>query len=237
VITQILTTGAVGLLAGGAYYAAMSPTSQIYGRTLIAGCDPNEWALTFDDGPNDLHTGHLLEVLARHNVRATFFMLGRHVRQRPQIAREVVAAGHCIGNHTVNHPKLSYVSRSRAWSELAECNAILADTLGMQPEFFRPPWGARRPYVLELANALGLTPVMWNVTGCDWKSSSADSLLARIERSIARNKFYGRGSNILLHDGDYNALGIDRSNTVQATKLLLEKYAGESVFVTPEHWM
>src|SRR5512141_1862674 len=82
-------------------YNTMAPRSQLYGRTFI-GEQPGSrrLALTFDDGPNDPHTLDLLDVLARHNVRATFFMLGSFVNKRPDIAVAVSAAGHVIGNHT-----------------------------------------------------------------------------------------------------------------------------------------
>src|SRR5277367_6556845 len=97
---------AAGLATGGYAYAAMWPTSQIFGKTILAGSDPNEYALTYDDGPNDACTERLLEILARHNVRATFFLIGRFVRQRPDLVRAVHAAGHLIGNHTMTHPWL-----------------------------------------------------------------------------------------------------------------------------------
>jgi len=79
-------------------FSAMAPASQLYGRTLIRAANPRQLALTLDDGPNDPHTLRLLEVLARHDVRATFFMIGRYVQQRPQIARAVAEAGHALGN-------------------------------------------------------------------------------------------------------------------------------------------
>ena len=85
----------------------MWPTSQIFGRTLIAGDDPSQIALTFDDGPNDAATPELLDVLARHWVRATFFAMGDFARQRPELVRQVAAAGHLLGNHTMSHPRLS----------------------------------------------------------------------------------------------------------------------------------
>src|SRR5260370_40588419 len=84
---------ATGLLACGCTYAALSTQSQIFGKVLIASRDPNEIALTYDDGPNDIVTERLLDVLARHNVRATFFLLGRYVRQRPQTASSISSGG------------------------------------------------------------------------------------------------------------------------------------------------
>ncbi|MGB7191686.1 MAG: polysaccharide deacetylase family protein, partial [Acidobacteriaceae bacterium] len=86
------------LLAGGYFYAAMWPDSQIFGRTLVAGNDPNEIALTYDDGPNDSYTERLLDLLARHEARATFFLIGRFARERAALVRRIRDAGHVIGN-------------------------------------------------------------------------------------------------------------------------------------------
>src|SRR5271169_6172686 len=86
---------------GYAGYACYAPRSQLYGRTYLgAGRGSRQLALTYDDGPNDPHTLRLLEVLARHDVKATFFLIGRFVAAKPEIAREVARAGHTIGNHT-----------------------------------------------------------------------------------------------------------------------------------------
>ena len=86
-LATLATAGAAATLAAGGYaYAAMWPTSQIFGKAIIGGRDPREFALTYDDGPNDPYTQQLLDVLATYNVRATFFLIGRFVRQRPEIA-------------------------------------------------------------------------------------------------------------------------------------------------------
>ena len=116
---------ALGLAFGGLVYASVWPTSQLFGEALIAGSDSREVALTFDDGPNDAATPELLEVLAKHGVSATFFMIGNFARQRPEIVRQVAAAGHLIGNHTMSHPKLSMEPATRVRQELAECKATL----------------------------------------------------------------------------------------------------------------
>src|SRR5580704_12038824 len=123
--------------AGACTYAALSAQSQLFGKVLIAPPTPNEIALTYDDGPNDDATERLLEVLARHNTRATFFMIGRYVLARPQIARAVAAAGHLIGNHTMTHPWLAWQSEARIREELTACNKALEDTLGAPIRLFR----------------------------------------------------------------------------------------------------
>ncbi|HKI27328.1 MAG TPA: polysaccharide deacetylase family protein [Candidatus Sulfotelmatobacter sp.] len=215
-----------GLLAGtataaavAAGYQSMSPTGQWYGRTFI-GVAPGskQLALTYDDGPNDPHTLRLLEVLAKHNVHATFFLIGRYVQQRPDIAREVVKAGHVIGNHTLTHPLLTLKGNAEIRRELAECRSALHDAIGPHSNLFRPPFGGRRPAVLRIARELGLEPVMWNVTGYDWNAPPA----AVIERKVAKQM---RGGDvILLHDGGHKHMGADRSQTVLATDHLIARY-------------
>jgi peptidoglycan/xylan/chitin deacetylase (PgdA/CDA1 family) len=218
-------------------YASLWPTSQIFGRTLIAGDDANEVALTFDDGPNDAATPQLLDVLARHGVHATFFAMGDFASARPEIVRQVVAAGHVLGNHTMSHPRLSTESAARISRELTDCNAVLEGITGAAVKFFRPPFGARRPYVLRAARELGLTPVMWNVTGYDWNPIGEDGILTNLNKGIARNRRRGRGSNLLLHDGGHRGMGAARMETVHAVDRLLSAHRGTAMrFVTVDAW-
>jgi peptidoglycan-N-acetylglucosamine deacetylase len=228
---------ALGLVAGGLLYASRWPGSQIFGRTLIAGANPNEIALTFDDGPNEAVTPRLLEVLARHTVRATFFAIGSYVRQSPDLARQVLAAGHLLGNHTMHHPRLSTQPAARVRQELADCNAALEDITGAAIKFFRPPFGARRPYVLRAARELGLTPVMWNVAASDWEPIGHERILARLQAGIQRNQARRRGSNLLLHDGGDLETTAARMDTVRAVDRLLTETAGTPTrFVTIDAW-
>jgi peptidoglycan/xylan/chitin deacetylase (PgdA/CDA1 family) len=231
-----LTTA--GLVAAGCTYAALSSQSQIFGKVLVASRDSNEIALTYDDGPNDDVTERLLDVLAQHNVRATFFLIGRYVHQRPQIARAIASAGHLIGNHTMTHPWLAWQSSSRIRQELAGCNAILEDTIGGPVRYFRAPHGARRPAVLNIARSLGLTPVQWNIIPGDWQPIGAEEIASRTVRGISRNKRRNRASNIVLHDGGQKGLGQPRLPTVEATKILLQKYLPQpgTKFVTIDSW-
>ncbi len=220
------TAATAALAAAG--YQSMAPTGQWYGRTFT-GLAPGtkQLALTYDDGPNDPHTLRLLEVLARHGVRATFFLIGRYVHQRPEIAREIVKAGHVVGNHTFTHPLLTFKSAAEIRQELAGCRAALEHALGEHSNLFRPPFGGRRPAVLRIARELGLEPVMWNVTGYDWSAPPS----AVIERKV-RKQIRG-GDVILLHDGGHKQMGADRSQTVLATDHLITKYKSEGYgFVT-----
>jgi peptidoglycan/xylan/chitin deacetylase (PgdA/CDA1 family) len=222
-------TGAVSAAAAiTAGYQSMAPTAQWYGRTFI-GLDrgSRQIALTYDDGPNDPHTERLLEVLAKHNVHATFFLIGRYVQQQPQIAREIFQAGHVVGNHTFTHPLLIFKSEPEIRRELSQCRDALLDAIGKPSNLFRPPFGGRRPAVLRVAREFGLEPVMWDVTGYDWNAPPATT----IERKVATQM---RGGDIiLLHDGGHRQIGADRSQTVIATDHLITRYKAEGYeFVT-----
>ena len=221
-------TGVVSATAAIAAYQSMAPTGDWYGKTFTGlAHGSRQLALTYDDGPNDPHTQRLLEILARHGVQATFFLIGRYVRQRPEIVREIIQAGHIVGNHTFTHPLLTFNSETAIRQELSECRSALQDAIGEHSSLFRPPFGGRRPAVLRIARELGMSPVMWNVTGYDWNAPPA----AEIERKVTKQ--IRGGDVILLHDGGHKQLGADRSQTLIATDHLIARYKPEGYkFVT-----
>jgi len=229
----------VYIAAGGAAVAtwagfhSMWPTSQVYGSAFV-GLRPGSrlLALTYDDGPNDPYTGHLMEVLDRHGVKATFFLLGRLVEQRSDIARALAEAGHAIGNHSWDHPNLIFTSAVETRRQIERTQGAILDATGITPTLFRPPFGGRRPASLRIARALGLEPVMWNVSCQDWKPISAEEIARRAERQIRG------GDVILLHDGEYHDIGVDRSRSIEATERILARYQGEGYeFVTVPEMM
>lgn len=228
----MLGTVLAGTAAGAAIvavgYQSMSPTGQWYGRTFTGSSrDAKQLALTFDDGPNDPCTQQLLDVLARHDVHATFFVMGCYVRQRPDIVRAVARAGHAIGNHTFTHPLLTFKPVAQIRQELADCREAIQGTIGEHSGLFRPPFGGRRPAVLRIARELGMQPVMWNVTGYDWNAPPVEEIERKITRQIRG------GDVILLHDGGHKQMGADRSRTVLATDRLIARYKSEGyAFVT-----
>ncbi|MGA7294734.1 MAG: polysaccharide deacetylase family protein [Terriglobales bacterium] len=226
--TVIGLTAAAAASAAG--YQSMAPTGQWYGRTFAHGIRGSKRiALTYDDGPNDPHTLKLLEILAKHNVLVTFFMIGRYVEERPEIARAVAQAGHVVGNHTFTHPLLIFKSAAKTRSELVDCRHALQQAIGEHSNFFRPPFGGRRPSTLRIARDLGLQPVMWNVTGYDWTAPPA----ARIEKKVIKQ--VRGGDVILLHDGGHKGMGSDRAQTVIATENLIKQYKDAGYeFVTIE---
>jgi peptidoglycan-N-acetylglucosamine deacetylase len=224
--------GLAGLTAAvSAGYQTMAPTGQWYGRTFTGlPRGSKRLALTFDDGPNDPHTLRIIDVLSKHDVRATFFLIGRFVKQRPDIVRALAQAGHVIGNHTFSHPNLIFASAQKTRIELQSCTDALTDAIGKHSNLFRPPFGGRRPGSLRIARSLGLEPVMWNVTGGDWKGKPADYVAQKLQAQIRG------GDVILLHDGGHTAFGADRSQTVNATDRLIAhcKSVGYDFSTIPE---
>jgi len=248
VIGSILT--AVGITAVAAGYQSMAPTGQWYGRTFTGKNGPaNSLALTYDDGPNDPHTLRLLEVLAKEDVKATFFLVGRYVKQRPDIVREIAQAGHAIGNHSFSHPNLIFCSARQTRLELQQCQDAIADAIGEAPKLFRPPFGGRRPSTLRIARSLGLTPIMWNAMGWDWNAPPATAIARKLNKQLVSiapmaEDYYGEkirerkmhSAVILLHDGGHIEIGADRSQTVMATEGCIPywKAAGYELKAMPE---
>jgi peptidoglycan-N-acetylglucosamine deacetylase len=212
-------SAALSVLAG---YHTMAPRSQLYGQTFIGSRRGRELALTFDDGPNDPYTFQLLEILAKHDVTATFFMIGKYVDRRPDIAQAVVQAGHVVGNHTYTHPNLIFQSQWQVRDEIGRCERALRDAVGERyGRLFRPPFGGRRPGSLRTIRAMGWTPVMWNVTGFDWNAKSAEFIEGKVTRQVKG------GDVVLLHDGGHLQFGTDRGFTIQAVEKIVARYKGE----------
>lgn len=230
------TAAVLGLAAGAFAYASRWPASQIFGRTLVAPARPGELALTFDDGPNPSWTPRLLEILARHGAKATFFLLGSYAEKEPGLARSIAEAGHLVGNHSWSHPDLSRTAAHRVREELIRTRDTLEQITGRPVRYFRPPFGARRPYVLRVARELGMTPVMWNAMTSDWEERSPDRIAERLVQKIEKKQRSGFAANIVLHDGAHLALNTDRGPSIAAAEKLLGRYGQTHKFVTVEAW-
>ena len=243
--SDVLEIGGSAVLAAGAataglMYASVWPSSRLFGRALTSpplyGNRPDEMAFTFDDGPNPRWTPPLLELLAKHNVRATFFLIGQYAAAQRALVRETLAAGHLIGNHTWTHPNLARTSPEQTRDELMRTSAELEQIIGAPVRYFRPPFGLRRPATFRIARELGLIPVTWTVIGNDWLAESAQEITDRVTRLTAKDQQRGYATNLVLHDGSHRTPEADRSRTVASMKDLLEIYAPSRRFVTLDEW-
>jgi peptidoglycan-N-acetylglucosamine deacetylase len=225
-----------GLAAGGFAYASRWPSSRIFGEALVAPPRPGELALTFDDGPSLTWTPRLLDALAAHNVRATFFLLGERAQAAPDLVRRIAAAGHLIGNHSWSHPDLARSSSAHIRDELARTQDTLAQIAGAPIRFFRPPFGARRPAVFRIARSLGLQPVLWNAMTSDWSEPSAGRIAAALTVKIDRLHRRGRAANIVLHDGGHRDPAANRAPSIAAAAALVAHYTKSHRLVTLDAW-
>ena len=221
--------------AGIAAWGAVAKSSQLFGPTLRHTDSANRIALTFDDGPNPAVTPRLLELLDRHSVRATFFLIGKFVRDCPSLAQEISVRGHLIGNHTDTHPNLIFQSREGIREELARCQvAIAAAIQAAPPRWMRPPYGYRSLMLdREVRNAGMRGVVMWSKLCRDWKPQPAERLIKRLARVAQPGG--SRGDIVLLHDGDHRAQGGDRHHVVAALEHWLPRWRDAGIeFVTIE---
>jgi peptidoglycan/xylan/chitin deacetylase (PgdA/CDA1 family) len=171
-----------------------------------------EIALTFDDGPNPYYTPQILAVLQRYDVKATFFCIGRLVADYPALVRQEYAAGNTIGDHSWSHPQLTLLTPAAIQLQISKTSDAIEAAIGVRPAFFRPPYGLLSVQELTQSYHDGLTTVLWNDEGQDWKRPGVNIIVQRI-LGLARN-----GTIILMHDG-----GGDRSQTVAALPSIIQE--------------
>jgi len=234
-IPILVPASVVAAAAGVAAWGAVAASSELYGPTVRHTDAAKKIALTFDDGPNPAVTPQLLELLDRHSVRATFFLIGKFVRACPDLVREISARGHLIGNHTDTHANLFFRMRAGIRSELMRCqDSIVTATRSSAPRWMRPPYGYRNPLLHgEICRAGIQGVVMWSRLCHDWKPQPPQRLIERLA-SVARP---GRahGDIVALHDGDHRAIGGDRRHVVAALEHWLPRWRDAGIeFVTIE---
>ena len=209
-----LVTGVCLAGAGVMAHGVRGRSSQLFGPSVWRGDSRRKAiALSFDDGPSE-STPSFVEALRQHSVPATFFQCGANVRRLPDIAREVKAAGHEIGNHSDSHPLCSFRSANFIHQDFARAQRTFEDTLGITPALMRAPFGVRWFGYPRMQEALGLMGVMWTVIGLDWKLPAAD-ICERVLKA-ARN-----GAIICLHDGRGVATRPDATASLEAVKRIL----------------
>ncbi len=179
-------------------------------------------ALTFDDGPNEIYTPQILDILARYAVLATFFVTGEAVERHPELARRIVAEGHRVANHTWNHPNVAALSADEVAWQMDTTNAVIASLTGVRSSCFRPPYGRTNQLVAAAAHARGMRIAKWSNDSHDWKRPGAASI---VSQSLAGAV---PGGVILFHDS-----GPDMSQTVDALPAIVEGIQGRGLQVAP----
>ncbi|MFF5438516.1 polysaccharide deacetylase family protein [Streptomyces achromogenes] len=163
--------------------------------------------LTFDDGPHPEYTPHILDTLARHRVRAMFFVCGECVVDNRELLARMAEEGHVVGNHTWTHPLLTSLGRKEIRSEMERTSDVIEDTYGDRPQWFRAPYGAWNRAAFQLGAELGMEPMAWTVDTTDWMEPGTDTIIGQVESGAAP------GVVVLSHDA-----GGDRSQTVRAIR-------------------
>jgi peptidoglycan/xylan/chitin deacetylase (PgdA/CDA1 family) len=220
----------IGALAAGiAAYGGVYPRAQLFGPTIYRTDSPRKLAITFDDGPNPSITPKLLDLLDRYKAAATFFLIGRYIRECPELASEIAARGHVVGNHTESHPNLFWKRSAEIRVELRLTHSAIKNVLGAPPKWFRPPFGLRNPWLAAEARELDMRVVMWTLLPGDWRAPSADWLIrrmqpiaARTQRALKANS--ATGEILCLHDGSHREQGADRTRTLVALEHWLPRW-------------
>ncbi|RYZ12598.1 MAG: polysaccharide deacetylase family protein [Comamonadaceae bacterium] len=193
--------GAVALNHAVITGAGLTPRSKLLGPNVTRLPAPavarREIALTIDDGPEPAVTPQVLDLLDAAGQRATFFCIAERVAAHPALAREIVARGHSIQNHTAKHRhNFSFLGPRGYAAEISRAQDMLTDITGQRPTCFRAPAGLRNPFLAPVLHRLGLSLVSWTRRGFDTRERDPAKVLARLGQGLAA------GDILLLHDGN-----------------------------------
>lgn len=229
-MTWVLVFAPVGvaLLALGVIgWGVFAPRARLFGpvqaRLPQRAIAAREVALTFDDGPLPGSTDRILDTLAEHGVRATFFVIGRYAATHPELARRIVDEGHAIGNHTLDHARTGLFRSQTYWNDqIAQAQDSIEQATGVRPFLFRAPMGFKAPTLMRALRPHGLRVVAWSRRGFDAGLGSRESVL-RAARSMRP------GDVLLLHDGRDPASRRTGTGTAQALPELLQILRGRDL--------
>jgi peptidoglycan-N-acetylglucosamine deacetylase len=209
----------LGISAFGIAYGVTAPRVQWFVPTRFRGrSETPSFALTFDDGPDPIVTPKVLALLAAHEVKATFFLVGQAAEQHPEIVRQLTSAGHALGSHTYSHSNGFHFLRSRAMAEeIARGERAIAAVVGHAPRYFRPPQGLRVPTLRDALTHLDAAPlcVTWSGRALDTTLRSSTRIEQRLRKALRP------GAILTLHDGTAYGGHNDRAGMLRALDALL----------------
>ncbi len=159
--------------------------------------DKPQVALSFDAAWGNEDTAQIMDILAKHNVKVTFFMTGGWVESFPEDVKYIASQGHDLGNHSENHKNMSQLSDEEIRSELQKVHDKVKTLTGQDMTLFRPPYGDYDDQVVTVSRDMGYYPVQWDVDSLDWKDYGTESII----KTVLNHKHLGNGSIILMHNG------------------------------------
>ncbi|WP_254423250.1 polysaccharide deacetylase family protein [Flavobacterium sp. A45] len=159
-------------------------------------------AITFDDGPHEM-TLLVLDVLKKHNVKATFFCIGKNIEAHPDILKRTIEEGHTVGNHSYGHsPFFDFYRKNQVIAEIEKTDALIESVLGKKTILFRPPYGVTNPSIRRALAVTGHKTIGWNIRSLDGVFKKEDFLLNRIIKRIKP------GGIVLLHDTSIQTVNV-----------------------------
>ncbi len=194
--------GSLALTAGSFHVFSASDAQNHLsgGRQLPIYCVQTEKpqvALSFDAAWGNEDTKLLMDILAKHDVKVTFFMTGGWVSNFPEDVKYIASQGHDLGNHSDNHKNMSQLSDAEIRSELQLVHDRVKELTGQEMDLFRPPYGDYDDQVVTVSREMGYYPVQWDVDSLDWKDYGAESIIS----TVLNHRHLGNGSIILMHNG------------------------------------
>ena len=215
-VTAIIAVLTIGFLT----YVVMHPRSRFFIPVVSElPTDGPLVALTFDDGPHPVFTPRILDLLAAHRARATFFVLGERAYRYPDLIRRMHREGHTVGTHTQSHRlRFHFGSPAYVQREIEQAIATVTSILNTRPRLFRPPQGLRTPFFASgWRRTRSLTCVTWSVRGLDSTRTTAQAIVSRVEKHLEP------GAIVALHDGTGLGGGHDREPTLEALAVILSQ--------------
>jgi peptidoglycan/xylan/chitin deacetylase (PgdA/CDA1 family) len=181
----------------------------------------NQVAITFDDGPNPEFTPKVLELLKTYQAKATFFCIGLHIENHPELFRKIISEGHSVGNHTYSHNNMfGFFSTKQVIEELKQTNNLVLEKTGLKLNLYRPAFGVTNPRIKKALKITKLKAIGWNKRSLDTTGLSKEKVLNRTSKNI------NKGDVILLHDSSEKTLWV-----LEQLLLILQKQNLQAVTV------
>lgn len=176
-------------------------------------------AISFDATWGSSRTTQIMQILAKHNLKATFFLTNIWLNQYPHLARQISQEGHEIGLHSANHPRFTELSAEKIVKELQDNASMITEITGQQPYLFRPPFGAYNNGVIKIVQEENFIPIQWSIDSLDWKNLTSEQIIQRVTSKLHP------GAIVLFHN--------DGTNTPAALEPIIEYMKKEGYTIVP----